>query len=217
MRVPTIENYSKAGEIMHLKMMRPAPIERDYLLVNDKDRIKFIKTVEQIVRSSHEYRQYIDYLKKAIDMSMCAFFNNINANTRIKIEIHHEPFTLFDITNIVVGDFIEREKPLNPLIIAREVMKLHYANKVGLIPLSTTCHSLYHDGRLMIPLQCVYGDYLAFIDEYYDIIHNLPDLESALAAKISMSKELQTVDTSILNKKYVYLDIDGFRLPSVIE
>lgn len=217
MRIPTIENYSNSGEIMHLKMVQPAPLTREYLIVNDKDRIKFIKTVERIVRSSIEYRQYIEYLKKEIDMSSCAFFNNVNSECKVRLEIHHEPFTLFDITSILVGDFIEKGNMLNPILVAKEVMKLHYMNKVGLIPLSTTCHSLYHDGRLLIPLQCVYGDYLSFINDYYDIISNLPDLEASISAKISMSKEMETVDTSILNKKYVYLDIDGFRLPQAIE
>lgn len=213
MRVPVIENYTNSAEIIGIKLAKPLSIERSYIVVNDKDRVKLIKTVERIVRSSIEYKQYIEFLKREIDMTSCSFFNNINSETRVRLEIHHEPFTLFDITNIVIGWFLKNEIPLNPILIANHVMELHYKNLVGLIPLSLTCHGLVHDGRLLIPLQCVYGDYMSFIDEYYDCIPE--DVLEALQAKIDLSKDMQ-VDMSILKKKYTYLTIDGFTLPQVI-
>lgn len=217
MRVPVIENYSKELLFTTLAVAKPCPIERQVVVLNDKDKYKLIKKVEQIVRSSTEYKAYIKFLKDEIDMTCCAFFNNINRDetTKVKFEIHHEPFTLFDITDAVVSSHINNDKPLNPLLIAEEVMKLHYSNMVGLIPLSNTCHGLVHDGRLFIPLQCVYGDYLEFIDQYYDSISD--DVKDMLQQKISMSKEIQNVDMSILNKKYVYLEVDGFTLPQKIE
>lgn len=216
MRIPVVDNYSNTSQIINLPIAKPVPVEREFGLFNDKDRIKLIKTIEKIVRGSDEYKQYIQYLKKGIDMSRCSFFNNVNGDIpKIRLEIHHEPFTLFDITNIVLSSFIKRELPLNPLMISDEIMLLHYRNMVGLIPLSSTVHGLVHDGKIMIPLQCVYGDYMSFIDEYYDSIPE--DVLNALQAKISMSKDVQSVDTSILNKKYVYLDVDGFRLPQSIE
>lgn len=214
MRVPEIENYSSNVDLMTLNLAKPVPIERSYMIINDKDRIKLIKTIERIVRSSLEYKQYIKFLKDEIDMTCCSFFNNINGDTKVKLEIHHEPFTLFDITNIVLGKAINKEEPINPLKISEEVMLLHYRNMVGLLPLSSTVHGLVHDGRLLIPLQCVYGDYMSFIDEYYDSIPE--DVLNALQAKIEMSKDIQSVDTSILNKKYVYLNVDGFTLPQTV-
>lgn len=214
MRVPEIENYSAAVDLLTLSLTKPIPIERSYMIVNDKDKVKLIKTIERIVRGSIEYKQYIKFLKDEIDMTCCSFFNNVNSETpRVKLEIHHEPFTLFDITNIVLTKYIEEERPINPLMIAEEVMLIHYRNMVGLIPLSTTVHGLVHDGRLVIPLQCVYGDYLSFIDEYFKYIPE--DVLNALQAKIELSKDIQTVDTSILNKRYVYLEVDGFTLPQV--
>ena len=217
MRVPIIENYSKELSFVTMQIARPLPVEREFMILNDKDRFKLVKTVEQKVRGSLEYKEYIKFLKDEIDMTSCAFFNNINRDEtpRVKFEIHHEPFTLFDITNAVVGEFIENDKPANPLVIAEEVMKLHYQNLVGLIPLSNTCHGLVHDGRLMVPLQCVYGDFLGFVDKYYEYIPD--DVREMLNEKIAMSKEIKQVDTSILNKKYVYLEVDGFTLPQKVE
>lgn len=215
MRKPNVENYSNTSQFIDMPMNRPVPITREFILLNDKDKIKLIKTVERIVRSSTEYRQYIQYLKSEIDMSCCSFFHNVNKDSKVGIEIHHEPFTLFDITHIVISSFLSRDKAPNPLEIAEEVMLLHYRNMVGLIPLSTTVHGLVHDGRLMIPLQCVYGDYMSFIEEYYDSIPD--DVMNALQAKIQMSKDIQEVDMSMLEKKYVYLNVDGYTLPQVIE
>lgn len=214
MKVPVIENYTNDAEYISIKIAKPFSVERSYLIVNDKDRVKLIKTVERIVRSSLEYKQYIQFLKSEIDMTCCSFFNNINSDTRVRLEIHHEPFTLFDITNIIVNWFIKNEEPLNPILIAEKVMAIHYKNLVGLVPLSITCHGLVHDGRLLIPLQCVYGDFMSFLEEYYEYIPE--DVLEALQAKVDLSKDVQ-VDTSILKKKYTYITVDGFTLPEVIK
>lgn len=215
MRVAEVENYRndnlietvKINEVPHVKMSNP--------ILNEKDKIKFIKTVEVNVRSSQEYRDYIKFLKDNIDMTKCTYFNNLSNKDgkRIGIEIHHEPFTLFDITNIVVDKWLAQEIPLNTLDVAEEVMLLHYRNMVGLLPLSLTVHELVHDGKVLIPLQVVYGNYIKFLEEYDEYISQ--DLKNILEAKLIMSKEV--VDNSILEKKYVYVDVDGMTLPQILE
>jgi len=84
---------------------------------SDKDRVKFVKRIEKIVRSSLEYKDYIAFLKDNVDMTACRFFNNVDGldNRRIKIEIHHEPLTLYDIVNVVVEKWIVEGIPLNDL------------------------------------------------------------------------------------------------------
>ena len=94
-------------------------------------------------------------------------------------------------------------------------MGLHYKNQVGLVPLSITVHQLVHDGKIFIPLQNVYGNYLDFIEEYGAYISD--NTQNILQTKLRMSKEIINPDTSILEKKYVYLNVDGFSLPQVIE
>ena len=215
MKVPKINKYENTDLFEKVKITDIPPIKREYNIMNDKDRIRLIKSVESIVRRSTEYKQYIKFLKDEIDMTECTFFSNVsNKNSnRISIEIHHEPFTLFDIVDIIVERFIIEDEELNPLLIADEVMGLHYKNMVGLIPLSGTVHQLVHDGKLFIPLQNVFGDYLLFLEKYSEYI---PDhINEMLEVKIRMSKEV-TLDTSILNKKFVYLEVDGFTLPQVI-
>jgi hypothetical protein len=217
MRLPKVENYKNDQLIERRKIQEVPPIERNIILMSEKDKIKLIKTIERIVRSSQEYKQYIAFLRKEVDMTMCSFFNNISnkESKKVSIEIHHEPFTLFDITQIVLEKWIAENKKVNPILIAEEVMKLHYQNKVGLIPLSITVHELVHSGKLFIPLQNVYGDFISFFEEYEPYISN--DLKDILQIKLKMSKELENLDMSILEKKYVYLEIDGMTFPQPLE
>lgn len=217
MRVPKIENYSTENKFVVKNIKNIPSITRDYVLLNDKDKVKFIKMIERIVRSSLEYKQYIRFLKDEIDMTECSFFNNVsNKNgSKVSIEIHHEPFTLFDIVQIVTEKYIRTGTELNPLDIAEEVMILHYKNHVGLIPLSITVHQLVHDGKLFIPLQNVFGKYTKFIEEYRSIIETL-DVNNILRTKFEMSKDLTINDMTLLETKYVYLDIDGFSFPQMV-
>lgn len=216
MKLAKTENYVNTKKFTNVVIPKVVKVEKTYNIMNDKDKVKLIKTVERIVRRSTEYKMFIRYLKEEIDMTVCSFFNKVTNkdSNKISIEIHHEPFTLFDITQIVVDKFIDNEEELNPLLIAEEVMKLHYMGMVGLIPLSITVHQLVHDGNLFIPLQNVYGNYVEFVEEYQDYITN--DMQSILQAKIKMSKELQNLDLSLLETKYVYLEVDGFTLPQMV-
>jgi hypothetical protein len=215
MRIPHIENYKDHKNYEYVSINEIERPTRSYTIMNEKDKIKLIKTVEKIVRRSIEYKQYIHFLRSEIDMTSCTFFKNVNTtgNAKIRIEIHHEPFTLFDITDVVVNKFIALDMELNPLLISDEVMAIHYRNMVGLIPLSKTVHDLVHDGKIFIPLQNVFGGFINFIEEYEEYIPT--DIMELLKMKIKMSKETE-VDTSLLATKYVYLNIDGFELPHII-
>lgn len=214
MRIADAQSFEKAPKKVH-KVFKVEPVERQVLLIQPKHKIKFIKKVEQLVRSSQEYKQYVDYLKKNIDMTCCSFFTNINKNNarKVRIEIHHEPFTLFDLVSIVTEKWSSLGKKLNHLGIAEEVMKLHFRGQVGLIPLSLTVHQLVHDGKLFIPLQHVYGDILNFVKEYEPYISE--ELMTTLKVKLDLSKKVQ--DTSILETSYMYIEVDGFTLPQKIE
>ena len=88
--------------------------------------------------------------------------------------------------------------------VSEEVMKVHYQNMVGLIPLSTTVHEIVHDGQLFIPLQAVKGNFVKFFSKYEEDIS--PDTKAILMAKIKMSKETVVQDSTVLNTRYIYLE-----------
>ena len=187
-------------------------------LTNDKEKVKYIKRIEIIIRSSNEYRDYIAFLKEYVDMTKCAFFNNVSneQSRKIRIEIHHEPFTLFDIVQIVLSKWQAECIPLNDLLIADEVMSLHFRNCVGLIPLSKTVHETVHsNSNVVIPLYLIYGKYKEFLKEYEPYLEE--SMIDKLERKIALTKNIKENSFDIFNKEFEYLEIDGVTLPQRIK
>lgn len=192
----------------HIKT--PYAFEYNVDLSTIKSRTKFIKQVEKYIRSSLEYRDYIQYLKDNIDMDRCAFFQKVTSNgsKKVRIEVHHEPFTLFDYVEIVLDKFEKEGVPINNLMIADEVMDLHYRNMVGLIPLSTTIHKAVHSSdKIPIPLNMVYGNYSDLLKEYEPYISD--DLYDKLERKIEMTKSLTAESFDALVQQFTYIEAEG--------
>ena len=211
MRIPKISNY----DTIHDKELITLPeIEFNkptYQIFNEKGRMKFIKTVERkYIGSSLEYRELIAYLRSSLEMNYCMFFNNVSKDKGkgIGIELHHIPFSLFDICNIVLRKYEEEELPIDPFVIAEEVMRLHYEGKVGLVPLSVTAHQLYHRGDLFIPLQYVDKGFISFYQEYKPY---MKDYTEMLKRLIDMSKTYDIKNNKILQKHLIYLDPMGYK------
>lgn len=142
--------------------------KEDYDLFNPKEFRKYLGDVKKDVRNSLEYRRLVQYLKQNMDMNECSFFKNINATelSKIKIELHHSPFTLEDIVLTVYNKRSFYGESLDVEDVAEEVVYIHYFIMVGLIPLSTTVHELVHSQNIFIPCQDVFGDYKEFMDIY---------------------------------------------------
>ena len=143
-----------------------------WCLEDDKDYEKFIRTVENTVRRSFEYREFIKYIRENFGMDKCAFLKDVNNKETygIKIEIHHYPFSLRDIADIVVRKRSYYKESLSVQMVAKEIMQLHYKLMIGLIPLSETVHELFHSSRLFIPIDKVVGRYRLFMDVYKPFI-----------------------------------------------
>ena len=187
----------------------------DFDLNDEKSFKKYIQTVEKVVRSSFEYKEMISYLREYMDMNQCAFYKNINNSdsTRIKIEIHHEPLSLYDIVLIVYNKRIAFNEPLDEEYVAKEVMYLHYNLMVGLIPLAETVHELVHASYLFVPTDAVLGKYREFVERYkpYMLPEQLETLEHIEeATKVYNSDEAKT----LLSTNYIYVDLSGaYQMP----
>lgn len=217
MNIPKLEEFDNSAQIITKKINNIRLASRHIMITTDKSKVKYIKTIETIVRSSQEYKDYIAFLREYIDMTKCSFFVGINnkGSKRVSIEIHHEPFTLFYITLIVLIKWMDEGIELNALKISEEIIKLHYQNKIGLIPLSVTVHKLVHSGKIFVPLQSVRGKFIEFIEEYDQYIPE--DVRDMLQIKLKMSKEIEKQDLSILEKKYTYLEVDGMVFPETLD
>ena len=217
MRVAKTGKYDNSNDIIVKKFDKVEPFDRTVILPTPASEVKFIKKVEKIVRSSEEYKEFIKYLKEYIDMTYCSYFNGVTTkgSRKVSIHIHHEPFTLYDLVQIVMSKWQAQDKPLSHLLVAEEVCKIHYQGRTGLIPLSATVHSLVHSGKIFIPLQNLYGRYSEFVEEYGAYIPD--EILEVLEVKVKKSRELTEEDTSILEKKFVYLEVDGMTFPQPIE
>ena len=126
---------------------------------------KFIKNVEGLVRRSNEYSRYLAILTYDKKLTNDVIFGNIDVEDATT-EFHHYPFTLYDITEILLNYHIKNKIKVTSLILAEKVMKLHYDNIIGLVKLSKTAHELTHAGSLFIPMKSVYGDVNKFVETY---------------------------------------------------
>lgn len=180
---------------------------------NAKEKDKFIKRCERSIRGSKEYRDYIRFLKENVDMTHCAFYNAVSSDNakHVSIEIHHAPFTLYDYVKAVVERYEAEEAELNELLIADEVMELHYQNKVGLIPLSKTIHEAVHNSdKVPIPLSMIYGDYKSLLeDERFMGLDQLGFLYDKLERAINESRTITQETFDAIRKQFTYLSIEG--------
>lgn len=180
-----------------------------------RDREKYIKTVEQIVRRSEPYKEYVKFLRENLDMNQCLILKNIRnvSGKHYRIEIHHEPFTLFDIIETVINRRLQFNEPIRTLPVSDEVMSLHYDGKVGLVPLTVTMHELVHNGRIFIPLQYVYQDYAGFFREYEHYFNQ--NTVDKLEAKVNLSMHTDSIVSDALDVEFVYTEVDGFKFPEI--
>jgi len=186
-----------------------------YVFKSARDREKYVLSVEALIRKSGEYKQYIKFLKEKMDWNRCAILKNAKCmnGKRYSIEIHHEPFTLFDIVDTVLNKFDLDGISYNMFSLAEEVMALHYDGKVGLISLTKTQHELLHNGKIFIPLQFIYHDYGAFFKEYEPYMGE--DVKEKIKIKAEMSMKCDQIQSNVLDPTFVYINIDGFDFPTV--
>lgn len=205
---------SKSKKVRNLEKM--SRCEYSVRMDSERDLDKLIKRIERIVRSSMEYRDIMAFLRQNVDFDKCAFFNQVSKedNTKIRIEIHHEPLTLYDIVKTVLEKYIKEGMEIDDLYIAEEVMELHYANMVGLIPLSKTIHQVVHKSdKIIIPIHMCYGNYQKFLDMYGKYLEDDDPIWDKIEQKIDDTKKLRKQDYDPLVVEFTYLNIDGFEIP----
>ena len=183
--------------------------EQPYDILDNKDFTHYISDLERIVRNSFEYRQLISYLKNTQGMDVCSFLENVTSrdNTKVKIEIHHSPLTLYDICMGVFKKRQANKEDININAVAEEVMWLHYVGWVGLIPLSETVHDMVHNQYLFIPTDLVRGNYQAFVNSYYNYID--PDTLDALDNAEQATKDYNNKQMEIFNDHKIYINNNG--------
>lgn len=215
-KITSVQYMDKSDyKVHHIK--EHAQITLDYQLDfgDDKSKVKYVKQIERLIRTSLEYKSLIKFLREEINMTYCSYFQNVNSNMKgVKIEIHHAPFNLFELTSIVMNRFFEEENDLNPFAIAEETMRIHFEGMVGLIPLADTVHEIVHadEPKIHVPIHFVYGDIVTFYETYHTFLSD--DHKQKLANCLAVSEEAQQVP-DVLQRRFQYLDVSGMELPDL--
>lgn len=206
-------------ETIKLTEIPPYDIQ-DYDVFDEKDFRKYINDVKKTARGSLEYKMLMEYLKKNFNMRKSSFFENINNEdtNKIKIEMHHSPYTLEDICTAVFNKRVFYGEDLDVEDVAKEVMYIHYFLIVGLIPLSETEHELVHNQYLFIPTDKVSGNYKEFEEIYSPWIpEDTKDKIKAVEDKTRIYNE--EANKAILQQKQIPIELNDntglYQLPTM--
>lgn len=153
---------------------------------DDKLVKRFIKSVEKMVRTSREYKAYIELLRTNIHaLNHDNILSNITT-ADVEMEFHHYPFSLYDIIEICMLQHIVAGEKFTSFMISKEVMDLHFKHQIGLVPLTKTMHELAHSGNIFISNKQVFGNYKNFMKFYSNGISR--DLQDKIKEFEEMSK-----------------------------
>ena len=170
-KIPGID-YKKTNEENQMIVSDNNPTKLSFYIedvANKKTLIKLIKSIERMIRSSREYSIYIGILKTRAGLTRDIFFSNITiSEVEIDFEMHHYPFTLYEVVQTVIIDLIKKKRMFSTFQVCDLVLNLHYKNLLGIVPLSKTTHEMAHKNIIFIPLDSVFGDYGSFVKIYYD-------------------------------------------------
>ena len=200
---------------IHIEEKPKRPV---YDFKSNKERYKYCCMLKTMVRRTPEYKQLVRFLKKHKGMDCCDVFRNLSNDPEerkhYRIELHHHPFTLMEIINVVVSKRQTLGETLNPFFVTEEVLELHYDGKVGLMNLSVTAHELAENDRIFIPLHRIRDQrYLKFVEEYEEFMD--PNLIEKIELMIQMSLKAKDITSDCLDPEFVYINIDGFDFPQV--
>lgn len=172
--IENVEGYLK--EFLYFK---------DYF--DDKKFNKFLKKTEYLIRHSDSYKSFIGAChSKGLDK--CAILGNVKIGKKTNIEIHHYPFTLYDIVMLCVQKHIKNNDNYTSITIAKEILQDHHDGLISVVPLCKTIHQLVHDGVIFISLNSCYGNFdNEFFDKYECVMDN--ELKKNYNKLVQMTKK----------------------------
>lgn len=143
-----------------------------------KKRASYIKKeIEPLIRKSREYKRWLFFVKSVMSIDFQCYHTG-DPESICSIEVHHHPYTLFDLSDIVLKNM----KHYTTFDIAKTVMQLHFMNLVGFIPLCKSSHERYHNKALDIPIELCEGNW-----RHLENVLPIPD---RIASEIEFKKKI---------------------------
>ena len=130
----------------------------------DSDFKKFVRSCENIIRKSVEYRLWVAYIKDVLQINTCMITNE--RMDEVTLDVHHHIPSLFLLLKALINEKIEREEVFSTFDIALQAIEVHFSNRIGYAVLLKSMHEKFHNGFLSIPIELIRGDYRWFLDNY---------------------------------------------------
>ncbi len=131
---------------------------------------KFVKNCELLVRRSNEYSSWRNYIIEILGLNTCHITDE--HISEVTVEVHHHIPSLFAVVSAVVNRKINSQEEFCSFDIARDVIQLHFENRIGYTVLIKSMHEKFHNGCLEIPINLIHGNYNYFIQHYGGYLEN---------------------------------------------
>lgn len=133
--------------------------------IDESSYSKFVKAVESLVRTSSDYKTFINYIKTTLGLDFCQVFSKVS-DLDATIEFHHGPiFNLYDICEVELTKFIQTGQRINTFRVADSVLDLHFKLQVNGVLLCKTAHEMFHNQDIFINVKQCIGDVNTYIKE----------------------------------------------------
>lgn len=175
-------------------------LPRDYF-VDDAAYKGFVKDVERMVRTSDDYKVFVNWVKNVLGINFCQVSSKI-IDGDATIEMHHGPiFTLYDYVAVILNDFIQKGEKISTFRVARQVIIEHFSLRVQVVMLAVTNHEAITNRDLFLNIRQGIGNVNEFIKRY---AHAFDDEQKyKIWSYLNFSSANQTFDTGILDTKNV--------------
>ena len=169
-------------------------MKRDDYFKNVDNYVKFVKSVEKLVRKHPDYDMFVSQVREE-RIEHCQILGHISRYDAT-IEMHHGPmFTLFDYGAIITNYHVFKGEAINTFMIAKELLDAHFDNMVQVVMLCKTAHQAIDTGEIFINLNQGIGDVMKFIEKYRSGMDNI--LIQKVNDYIDLSKKFESTDNNI--------------------
>lgn len=128
---------------------------------------KYIQQIETIIRKSQEYKIWTNIHQDI----QCQVTGYTKEEYRKEIELHHHPYTLYEITSKVQTDLKNKfsldYNHIPTFIVQNEVITLHLLDIVPFVPLLRSYHRMYHQTPWEIPKEKIINNELLPVWDLY--------------------------------------------------
>lgn len=162
---------------------------------------KFIKACEKTVRTTPDYKAFIDYVKSVIGLDFCQVSSQIYS-CDATIEMHHGPLlTLWDYVSVILNHDLEKGYKISTFRIADKVIQEHFDLHVQVVMLAKTNHEAVHNRDIFLNVRQGFGDVGAFIDKYQKYFSE--SLKYRIMKYLDICKDTDSFDNNLFDTEKV--------------